>query len=90
MLVKPEDITVDVLDQVAAERDTERLWAVTRAEVILKGNEWRNARLLENRLETQCMIRARRLKMYGLTKKEIQDLFGADRKTVNKWLKGME
>ena len=90
MLVKPEDITVDKLDEVAREWDTERLWAVTRAEVILKGNEWRDARVRENRLEMQCMICARRLRMYGITRKEIQDLFGCDRKTVNKWLKGME
>jgi len=90
MLVKPEDITPDKLDEVAAEWDTERLWAVTRAEVIIKGNEWHAARLRENRLETQCMIRARRLRAYGITRKEIQELFGTDKKTVSKWLKGMD
>jgi len=90
MLMKPEDITADTLDEVSREWDAARIYAVTRAEVLVKGNEWRAARVRENRLEVQCMLRARRLRMYGMTAKEIQDLFGADRKTINKWLKGMD
>lgn len=90
MLVKPEDITPEKLDEVAREWDTERLWAVTRAEVLLLGNRYRNARVEENRLEMQCMIRARRMRMLGITRGEIVDLFGVERKTVNKWLKGMD
>lgn len=88
--VKPEDITVDVLDEVAREWESDRMWAVTRAEIINIGNQYRAARLQENRLEMQCMIRARRLFMYGITKKEMQDLFGVDRKVINKWTKGMK
>jgi len=88
--IKPEDITPDKLDEVAREWDQARLYAVTRAEVLVKGNEWRAAKVRENQLEVQCMLRARRLRMYGMSRKEIQYLFGADRKTINKWLKGMD
>jgi hypothetical protein len=88
--IKPEEITVDKLDEVSREWDQARIYAVTRAEVIVKGNQYRAALFHVGELEMQCMLRARRLCMYGITRKEIGELFGVDRKTINKWLKGMD
>jgi hypothetical protein len=88
--MRPEEITVDVLDQVAAEWEQSRLIQLTRDEVIELGLEYARARLAENRLETQCMLRARKLRMLGFEKLEIGELFGVPRRTVNKWLKGMD
>jgi len=88
--IKPEEITVDKLDEVSREWEQNRIYAVTRAEVLVKGNEYRAAVSHASKLEMQCMLRARRLRMYGITRKEICELFGVDRKTVNKWLKGMD
>jgi len=88
--IKPEDITPETLDEVAREWDQARIYAITRAEVIIKGNQYRAAVAHASELEMQCMLRARRLKMLGITPKEIRELFGVERKKVNQWLKGMD
>jgi hypothetical protein len=88
--MKIEDITVQVLDEVDEERQASRVRNLLRSEVIKLGHEYAQARLLENRLETKCMLRARKLRMLGFEKLEIGELFGVPRKTVNKWLKGMD
>jgi hypothetical protein len=88
--MKIEDITVQVLDEVDEERQASRVRNLLRSEVIKLGYEYAQARLLENRLETQCMLRARKLRMLGFEKLEIGELFGVPRKTINKWLKGMD
>ena len=88
--MRAEDITPDVLDQVAAEWEQDRLVQLARNEVIELGRRFHKARVAENRLDVQCMIRARRLVMLGFDKKEIGELFDVDRRTVNRWLKGMD
>jgi len=88
--MRAEDITPEVLDQVAAEWEQDRLVQLARNEVIELGRRFRKARVAENRLDVQCMIRARRLVMLGFDKREIGELFDVDRRTVNRWLKGME
>ncbi|AUV61444.1 HTH protein [Pontimonas phage phiPsal1] len=88
--IKPEDITVDKLDEVSREWDQNRIYAVTRGEVVIKGDQYRAAVARASELEIQCMLRARRLCMWGITRKEIGELFGVDQRTVNKWLKGMD
>ena len=88
--MRAEEITPDVLDELAAEWEQDRLIQLARNEVIALGRRFHKARVAENRLDVQCMIRARRLVMLGFGKREIQDLFDVDRRTVNRWLKGME
>lgn len=88
--IKPEDITPDKLDEVSREWNQARIYAITRAEVIIKGNQYRAAVAHASELEMQCMLRARRLSMLGVTPKEIRELFGVERKKVNQWLKGMD
>jgi hypothetical protein len=88
--IRPEDITPDKLDEVSREWDQARIYAVTRAEVLVKGNQYRAAVSHVGQLEMQCMLRARRLCMLGMTRKEIGELFGVGRKKINQWLKGME
>lgn len=89
-MLRPEDITVDVLDRVAEEWDTRRLIALVRAEVIVKAKEWHEAAWVAEKLHMQCLIRARRLRMLGFDKKEIGELFDVTRTVVNKWTKGMD
>jgi CRP-like cAMP-binding protein len=89
-MMRAEDITPDVLDQVAAEWEQQRLVQLARSEVVELGRRFHQARLVENRLDVQCMIRARRLVMLGFDKRDIGELFDVDRRTVNRWLKGME
>lgn len=85
-----EDITVELLDQVEAEQDEIRARDLVRDAVLKLGREYALARLHENRLETQCMLRARKLRMLGFEKAEIGQLFGVPRRTINKWMKGMD
>jgi len=89
MIVKPEDITLDVLDEVAEEWEQDRLYQLARDEVIQLGHEYARARIAENRLEMQCMIRARKMRMLGFDKREVAQLFGVPVRVVNKWMKGM-
>jgi len=88
--MRVEEITREKLDEVADEWEENRLIQLARHEVIALSERFKAARVAENRLNNQCMIRARRLVMLGFDKKEIQELFDVDRRTVNKWLKGMD
>ena len=88
--MRPEEITVQVLDEVEEEWQANRVKNLVRSEVVQLGHEYALARLRENRLETRCILRARRMRMLGFEKAEIAELFGVPKRTVNKWLKGMD
>lgn len=90
LLVKPEDITVDVLDQVTQEWDDMRLLSYTRTEVIRMASELKKARWDTWNLETRAMLKARKLRMLGFTKQEIRELFDIKQAELTKWLKGMD
>ena len=88
--MRPEEITVQVLDDVEEGRQANRVKNLVRSEVVQLGHEYALARLRQNRLETRCMLRARKLRMLGFEKAEIAELFGVPKRTINKWLKGMD
>lgn len=88
--MKIEDITVQVLDEVEEEWQANRVKNLVRSEVVQLGHDYALARLRENRLETRCLLRARRMRMLGFEKSEIAQLFGVPKRTINKWLKGMD
>lgn len=84
------DITPDKLAEVDAGQDRLTLESVFRTSVIAAGKEFRRACQYAQSVELDCMMRARKLAQLSFPKKEIQELFGVDRRTVNRWLKGME
>jgi len=90
LLVKPEDITIDVLDEVTQQWDDMRLLAYTRTEVIKMASELKKARWDTWNLETRAMLKARKLRQLGFPKDEIKELFDIDSKELTKWLKGMD
>lgn len=90
MAYNVEEITVDVLDSVADQWEETRLRNLVRDEVTKLGREYRRARVHESRTEARCMLRARRLFVLGFERKEIAQLFGVERRLVNKWTKGMD
>lgn len=88
--MKPSDITPEKLVELDAERNDLRLKNLLRDAVVEVSRQWKMTRQLAQQMELDCMLRARRLYELGFAKKEIVNLFGVDRRTVNRWLKGMD
>lgn len=89
-MIAVEDITREVLDEVAEAWEQTRLKNLVRDEVTALGRRYAQARVQEERLEGQCMMRARKLKLLGFDKQEIAELFDVRQAQVTKWIKGME
>jgi len=85
-----EDITRETLDELEFQWEQTRLKNLVRDEVTTLGRRYEQARVQEERLEGMCMIRARRLAMWGFDRREIGELFNVTAPKVNKWLKGMD
>jgi len=90
MAIKPEDITVELLDALEEQWEQTRLKNLVRDEVTRIAARYRQAWIQQERLDGQCMIRARRLFQLGFDKKEITELFDVPRSTINRWTKGMD
>ena len=90
MITSLDEITVQKLDEVAESWEETRLRNLARDEVTALAREYANARMVENRIELQCTLRARRMYQLGFDKKEIAQLFRVERRKLNKWLKGMD
>ena len=90
MKLQVDEITRDTLDQLEEQWEQTRLKNLVRDEVVALGRRYRQARLQEERLEGQCMMRARKLKLLGFDKQEIAELFDVRQVQVTKWIKGME
>lgn len=88
--VKVEDITVDLLDELEQEWEEQRIRVLVRQEIIDLGERLAQTQLVLNRLELIAMLRARKLVMLGCERKELETLFGVDRKTILKWTKGVQ
>lgn len=88
--VKVEDITVDLLDELEQEWEEQRIRLLVRQEIIDLGERLAQTQLDLNRLELIAMLRARKLVMLGYKRKELETLFGVDRKTILKWTKGVQ
>ena len=90
MAIAVEHITREVLDELEDQWEQVRLKNLVRDEVVALGRRYAQARVQEERLEGQCMMRARKLYMLGFSKREIGELFDVTTSRVNKWLKGMD
>ena len=89
MKLQVDDITRDVLDELEEAWEQTRLKNLVRDEVIKLGRDYRQAQIQVERVEGQCIIRARKLFMLGFERREIAELFGVTRAVVNRWTKGM-
>lgn len=87
--VKIEDISVDLLDELEAEWEDQRIRVLVRQEIIDLGDRYRQAQLEQNRLGLLCMLRARKLMLLGYRRSELAPMFGVDKRTINKWTKGI-
>ena len=90
MKLQVDEITRDTLDQLEEQWEQTRLKNLVRDEVVALGRQFRQAQIQEERLEGQCMMRARKLYMLGFSKREIGELFDVTTSRVNKWVKGMD
>lgn len=88
--MRVDEITPDSLANVDAEQAHVALNEILRASVVAAGEHFRAHRQQLQELEVDCMLRARRLFELDFDKREIQELFGVDRRTINRWLKGMD
>ena len=89
MQLQVDDITREVLDELEEAWEQTRLKNLVRDEVVKLGRDHRQAQIHAERVEGQCMIRARKLFMLGFERREIAELFGVTRAVVNRWTKGM-
>jgi len=85
-----DDITREVLDELEEAWEQTRLKNLVRDEVVALGRQFRQAQIQEERLEGQCMMRARKLYLLGFDRREIAELFEVTRTRVTKWTKGMD
>jgi hypothetical protein len=90
MKLQVDEITRDVLDELEEQWEQTRLKNLVRDEVVSLGRRLTEARVHQERVEGQCMIRARKLFMLGFDRQEIGELFDVTRAQVNKWTKGMD
>lgn len=90
MKLQVDEITRDTLDELEFQWEQTRLKNLVRDEVVRLGRRFAEARVQEERLEGQCMMRARKLYMLGFDRQEIGELFDVTRTVVNKWTKGMD
>ena len=90
MAIAVEDITREALDELEFQWEQTRLKNLVRDEVTTLGRRYQEARIQEERLEGQCMIRARKLFVLGFSRREIAELFDVRRSVVNRWTKGMD
>lgn len=89
MKLQVDEITRDTLDQLEEQWEQTRLKNLVRDEVVALGRRYRQAQIQEERLEGQCMMRARKLYLLGFDRREIAELFEVTRAVVNRWTKGM-
>lgn len=90
MKLQVDEITRDTLDQLEEQWEQTRLKNLVRDEVVALGRRFRQAQIQEERLEGQCMMRARKLYLLGFDRREIAELFDVTRTRVIKWTKGMD
>lgn len=90
MKLQVDEITRDTLDQLEEQWEQTRLKNLVRDEVVKLGRQFRQAQIQEERLEGQCMMRARKLYLLGFDRREIAELFEVTRARVIKWTKGMD
>ena len=90
MKLQVDEITRDTLDQLEEQWEQTRLKNLVRDEVVALGRRYRQAQIQEERLEGQCMMRARKLYLLGFDRREIAELFEVTRTRVIKWTKGMD
>ena len=90
MKLQVDEITRDTLDQLEEQWEQTRLKNLVRDEVVKLGRQFRQAQIQEERLEGQCMMRARKLYLLGFDRREIAELFDVTRTRVIKWTKGMD
>ena len=82
-----EQITPDLLEELALQWDERRVHKLIRVRVMALGNKYRQAYAEAFNLEVRCKIRARELHAIGFDKQEIGELFDVERRVVNRWLK---
>lgn len=80
-------ITVEVLDQYAAEAEEQRLERLIRSKIKNLGKEYRASYARTFNLEVRCKLRAIELASLGFPKSELMELFGVPRRVINKWLR---
>ena len=90
MQLQVDEITREVLDELEEQWEQTRLKNLVRDEVVALGRRYRQAQIQEERLEGQCMMRARKLYLLGFDRREIAELFEVTRTRVIKWTKGMD
>jgi len=90
MKLQVDEITRDVLDELEEQWEQTRLKNLVRDEVVQLGRQYRQALIHAEKLEGQCMMRARKLFMLGFDRREIAELFDVTRAVVTRWTKGMD
>lgn len=80
-------VTVEMLDQVAQEQEEQRFEKLTRTKVMNMAGEYRSAYRQAFNLEVKCKLRARELHRLGYDRDELQEMFGVERRVITKWLK---
>jgi hypothetical protein len=95
--MRVDQITPEVLGVVSEMWEEERLVELTRSQVVELGGQLRQAQktareaeVWASRVDLQCMMRARRLARLDFDREEIRELFGVNRRTINRWLKEVE
>jgi len=90
MKLQVDEITRETLDALEEQWEQTRLKNLVRDEVTALGRRYRQACAQAERLEGQCMMRARKMWLLGFDKKEVAELFDVHQNQVTKWIKGME
>jgi predicted ArsR family transcriptional regulator len=80
-------VTPELLREMEQEREEQNLRRLIRDNVMQLGRQYRQAYSEAFNLEVRCKLRARQLHDYGFEPKELQELFGVEKRVINRWLK---
>jgi len=87
MEITLDEITPELMEELAAEAEEQHLYMLTQYEVRSLGDELEVAVTHASRLLARCQLRAIRLDNLGVDVAEIANMFGVSVRTVRKWLR---
>ena len=87
MDVKLKDITPELVAELSAEVEEQKLYALTQQEVRALGDELDAAVTYASEVLARCQMRAMRLQYLGVKVSDIADMFDVQMSVVRKWLR---
>jgi len=87
MEITLDEITPELMEELAAEAEEQHLYMLTQYEVRSLGDELEVAVTHASRLLARCQLRAMRLDNLGVEVPEIANMFDMPVRAVRKWLR---